>query len=353
MCRHFFILLIISISITDFAFAQDEDKIIFNIKYEGDVVGINQNSENHHGYLGYASMGIILDSEKLGLWNGTLLCVGGGNTHGMTPSFTYIGDFQIFDNIEGGDYTFLENLWIKHQNEKLFVKAGIQNLNDSIAVCDVSSDFINSSFGLTPVICNNCNAPTFPFNGLGIEIGYNFNEKWSALAAVFNNVVIDREKNEHNLNFDLSNGTISFLEVQYDNRVGNYLFGGFYNSDNYVGGFYAIVQHHIVQLKNRNIAVFGECSFTTNNDFHIAGGSAMNGVFSKKQRDSLGTSFTSIFFKDDGKTETAIEGYYKYEFIKNISVQPGIQYIINPNADCAKTAKDNAFVYMARMRMNL
>ena len=91
---------------------QRENPVSIEVSYSGDRMGNVAGGIKQGGtYLGYAQLGLLLDFEKMGAWKGEVLCIKGGNTHGGTPSETFIGDFQSAENIEAGNHTFLQELW--------------------------------------------------------------------------------------------------------------------------------------------------------------------------------------------------------------------------------------------------
>lgn len=80
-----------------------------------------------------------------------------------------MGDWQVFDNIEAGNHIFALNAWYSHTINKVTVKAGLQDVNDSYSACDAAGNMLNTSFGGNQVLLSAGNVPTMPCNGLGIN----------------------------------------------------------------------------------------------------------------------------------------------------------------------------------------
>ncbi|MGM0574045.1 MAG: carbohydrate porin, partial [Bacteroidota bacterium] len=92
------------------------------------------------------------------------------------------------------------------------------------------------------------------------------------------------------------------------------------------------------------------------NDFYMAYGLNYTGLFSGRDADMLGLAVAHSSLNDDvykgnpshyETCETAIECTYKYKTLKNITIQPNIQYIIHPGM---QSTYDNALVGLLRIQ---
>jgi porin len=102
-------------------------------------------------------------------------------------------------------------------------------------------------------------------------------------------------------------------------------------------GFYLIADQKIWQNRNSNssLNIFIQFAKSPQNinthDFYLGGGLNMFGVLDKSGNDALGIAFArSGFHNSIHNHETAIEVYYKTRINEHITIQPDIQYIINP-----------------------
>ena len=85
------------------------------------------------------------------------------------------------------------------------------------------------------------------------------------------------------------------------------------------------------------------------NNFNIGGGLNLYAPF-KRKNDVTGIAFTTAKFdKGIHKYETAIETFYIIQFTENISLQPDIQYVINPSGTDEKLK--NALVGFLRFTL--
>jgi len=121
------------------------------------------------------------------------------NTYGDNPTTDYVGDYQMFDNIESFpdtnnhiDFkngqlnyrTFIYNLYYQHFFKNGRILIGQYDLNMDFAFSNVGLNFINSSFGVQPTLTYNVPSfSTFPFTNLTTRIEYNLN-KYTVRAAI-------------------------------------------------------------------------------------------------------------------------------------------------------------------------
>lgn len=324
-----------------------ENSLNFNAEYTGDFLYNVGGLKNGGGYLGYAKMGMGAD-----LWKGASLYVGGGTTHGIVPTETLIGDYQVANNIEAGNYAFMEYLSLQQSFGKLSIKIGLQDMNENFASLDAAGEYVNSSFGIHPALSSNMSVAIFPITGLGAEIHYSINDSWHVQAAVYDGEMPSFEDNPYNLNWNVNKteGALFIGEAQYIMDNGIYELGGFYHSAEKKYGAYANVEQEVWNNGIRSVKPFAQVSFANgenqcDNYLHLAAGVNLEGVFSEEAKDMMGMAFTSAFLCDK-KTETAIEFFYQYEVADNFVIKPDIQYIVNPAG--MDYHVDNALVGMLR-----
>src|ERR1035437_3452005 len=89
------------------------DFLEFGFSYIGDNLNnLSGGVKTGSCYLGMASIKISFDTEKAGLWKGGHFCINAANTHGSSPSDALVGDFQVVSNIQAGNHTFIQELWL-------------------------------------------------------------------------------------------------------------------------------------------------------------------------------------------------------------------------------------------------
>ena len=354
-------LLLIAVLFLGINKAYSQERLNFNAEYAGDFLYNVGGLENGGGYLGYAKIG--MDAE---LWKGASLYVGGGTTHGITPSEMFIGDYQVVNNIEAGNHAFMEHLSLRQYFGKFSVKVGLQDMNENFAALDAAGEYLNSSFGIHPAISTNMSVAIFPLTGLGAELHYDINDNWHVQVAVYDGEIPSFEDNNpYNLNWRLNKdeGALFIGEGQYIRDNGTYQLGAFYHTAEKKYGFYVNAEQEVWNNETRSLKPFVQASFangilatqqlsnlTTQNYLHLAAGLNLEGVFSKESLDMAGLAFTSVFLLDK-KAETAIELFYQYQITDNLLIKPDVQYVVNPAG--LDIPVDNALVGTLRFVIGL
>lgn len=350
-----YLLCVLFIFLTYQKISAQDTIITVNASYIGDALyNMSGGIKTEGGYLGYAKIGLLFDTEKSHLWKGGSFYIGGANTHGISPSETIIGDYQVVDNIEAGNHTFIEYLWFQQNFGKFSVKVGFQDLNENFAVCDAAGHYINSSFGIHSTLSCNFTVPIFPITSLGMELHYNINKSWYVQLAVYDGDMPSFEDNNtYNTNWSLSkeDGALFIGEGQYFRGNGAYKIGGFYHSEAKSYGVFACFEQAAWENNRHKLTPFIQTGLIFNkkdvdNYLHIGGGLNLEGVFSKNDKDEVGVAFTSAVLSNNNDVETAIEMFYKYKITDNFMIQPDFQYVINPLGKEKKL--DNAFIGILR-----
>ncbi len=123
----------------------------------------------------------IVDTERMGWWDGGRIFVYGQNLAGKRLSTDYVGDTQLFSNLdstisdtERPSFTTIAEYWYEHFSleNRWRTKIGKQDANVDFALTDLGGEFIHSSFGVPP----NIPLPTFPSQALGIASFYDVTE---------------------------------------------------------------------------------------------------------------------------------------------------------------------------------
>ena len=332
-------------------FAQN-NSLNFNAEYTGDFLYNVGGLKNGGGYLGYAKIGMGAD-----LWQGASLYVGGGTTHGIVPTEMFIGDYQVVNNIEAGNYAFMEHLSLQQSFGRFSFKIGLQDMNENFASLDAAGEYVNSSFGIHPALSSNMSVAIFPLTGLGAEIHLDINDNWHLQAAVYDGEIPSFEDNQYNLNWKINEeeGALFIGETQYINENGTYEIGAFYHTSEKKYGVYANMEQEVWNNGTRNLKPFAQVSYANgemkcDNYFHLAAGLNLEGVFSKESNDMMGLAFTSVFLTDK-KAETAVELFYQYQVTDNFVIKPDVQYVVNPAG--MDFIVDNALVGMLRFAIAL
>jgi len=341
---------------------------VFEAAYVGDNVnnlsgGIKQGS----CYLGMANFRLLFDSEKAGLWKGGQFFINAANTHGAEPSANLVGDMQVASNIEAGDHTFIQELWFKQNFKHFEITVGLQDLNVEFAASDYGSLYLNSSFGILPVISANVPAPIFPLTSLGITAKWTFSDKTTWLLACYDGNPTDFDYNPYNLNWQFNSGDgiliVSEIQQKYkfnDNegtcKLGiynhNHLVDKQFNPEfpdslnNSIFGVYTYVDQVLWQKGVKELGFFAQLGYSPSsisfNNYYIGLGINYKGVCSKSGSDILGLAVAHESLYGELGKETTLELSYQYPLCDNIFIQPDFQYIINPSGKSSNLK--NAFL---------
>ena len=356
-----------------------ENPFHFEMSYIGDVYGNAAGGLKRGGsYMGMGNLKIGFDTEKARWWKGGSFFINGASIHGKSLSENFAGDLQVASNIDAGTHVYMHELWFRQDFEKCSFTLGLQDLNADFMVTENGGEFINSSFGVPPVVSGNIPVPIFPLTGLGVSAIWNINYRFTLQAAVFDGCQKSFEHNPYNLqwNFCKDDGVFAVTEFHGKFNIkelgGTYKLGGYYHSglnefdeetrtvntvfkNNY--GFYLIADQTVFERESQKLDLFTQIAFTPkkgneNEHNHYVGfGANLFGIFSKEKNDALGFAVAYVGLQTSAhKHETALELYYKWQFNKNFTIQPDIQYIINPSGMGEKLP--DALLGILRLRVN-
>ena len=315
--------------------AQDSTKTFVPIvNYTADVV-VNTRGGFKTGalVLGYGEAGLEINPWQNGQFNFTI-----ATTHGGVPSDELVGDWQLFDNIEAGTYIFALNAWYRHTFNKVTVKAGLQDANDSYSTSDAASNMLNTSFGGNQVLLSAGNIPTMPNNGLGINVEWNVSNTLTWQAGVFDGFLIALDDdNKFNLKHKLSSSTGYVFVTEAAVNPNDALLlkvGAFYHTGLENNGYYASCEKSFQMQGNRAINAFVTGGYAPRAYDDVANasitcGATLTSVFNKNGADALSAGLASVHI-DGYKWETALELNYLYQINDHFYASPDLQWIINP-----------------------
>lgn len=299
-----------------------------------------------------------LETQHAGLWRGGQLFVNMAAINGKSPSENLTGDFQVISNIDGGNHLFLQECWYKQTFRKTEITIGLQDMNIEFAGNSTGSLFINSSFGIPPVISNNIPAPLFPLTAPGITIKTALNNNINLLAAVYDGCPTAFEQNTFNLRWHLQpeDGKLFVSEFQFStnfkNLPGNIKTGYYYHTglteaqpdsginirkshQNY--GLYLISDLTILKSKtsHRTLNFFYQLATSTSSvnahNSYTGAGFTFSGFSRRKPEDAVGIAIANAGFSaHNKKSETTIESFYIKYITPRLFIQADLQYIIHP-----------------------
>lgn len=361
-----------------------EQKYSLEVALTQDAVSnMNGGIKRGQAFLGLIDLGFTIDTEKLNLWENGNFHLQIQNTYGQTPTKSLVGDIQVFSNIENGTYTYLYQLWYKHQKENFSFILGKHDMNEEFFTSELAGEYINSSFGIMPTASINVPVSIFPYTTLGLAGSYKFNETFEARGGIYNGLPgkITHSNFGTDLNLKKQNGLLYVGELHFhdifQNNRGTYKMGVFHHSGRFdndinndkpqkgVSGLYFIADQMIFttdKLNEQGLGTMLQAGYSPNkhsiSDYYLAFGLNYFGVFQGNQKDMLGIAIAHASMNNSSPSqeeseyascETAFEMIYKLQILNNLSIQPNIQYILHPGM---KKTRGNALVGLLRIQWN-
>lgn len=323
-----------------------------------------------------------IDMNKLAGADGLSLNLSGLGIQGGT-FMQNTGAMQGISNIAGVNHWKLYEAWIEQNflNEDLSILIGLYDLNSEFDVRESSGIFINPSFGIGFDFAQSGeNGPSiFPYASLALRINYNLSESFKILTAVFDGVPgsLDDEKG-FQVQWNKDEGAMLSTELiffpstrEFGQNYSKYLIGLWYytsdfenlsNNKNEKGNFGIYVSgEQFVYAENlsqtQGLALFGRFGIANGkfnqSDFSILGGINYTGLIPERDADVFGLAFTTIHLAEEYKEitrvekifETILELTYSFKLLDWLTLQPDLQYVINPIF-----AQESSYAFTAGLR---
>lgn len=275
------------------------------------------------------------------------------------PSVNYIGDAQVASNISASDATRVYQFWYR-QDLPWFpvrVRLGIIDLNLHFDVTESAGTLINSSFGFTPAITANAPAiSTYPKPGYGAMALWAHGDS-AVRFGIFQGDSLKRTTVFHGGQTVI--GEWQHLGVgprqhPYTLKVGAWQCdcgsGAPGGGQLKLWGGYSSVQVSMAKRAGAPVSVFAHLAFSPSGDsispLAEAVGVYLPAPFDARPRDALSVGITRQDLRDL-PAETSYEATYVATLVDDVSLQPDLQYIVNPSG-----LYDNAWVFMLRFNFN-
>lgn len=135
-------------------------------------------------YQGLFSLELALETAAAGWWENGLFFVQLQERHGRGLSERYVGDYQVFSNIDHDrDFAQVSEVWYRHEmfDGRFWIKAGKQEANSDFAANEYGLEFLHSSPGVGP----NIPLPTYPDQDWGVVFGLEEPESCGVRLGIF------------------------------------------------------------------------------------------------------------------------------------------------------------------------
>jgi porin len=314
-----------------------------------------------------------VDGEKaLGL-TGSTFHVYFLNNMGGKPN-VLVGTNAGIDNIETATHAFkLYEAWYQQNflGDRVSVLAGLHDLNSEFYVTDTSGLFLNPTYGIgTEMAATGDNGPSiFPNTSLALRIAVKPTDITYVQAAIYDGVPqqSNNQRGTH-VNFDDKDGALWVAETGvHDKDIGHFGVGVWkYTAkrpDQLTGdmthskGVYMLADKSIYNDGGRDISAFGRVGLTAGDIEQFKSswslGAVGTGFIASRPEGQVGLAVSAAINSDKyrtanapvDKTETQVELTYADKLTPWLSVQPDIQYTVNPGTD---PTLDNAWTVGVR-----
>lgn len=354
--------------------------------YNFETTIISEGTNNFSGGLskgsnfnGRASVSLGMNLEVAKLWKGGFLFAQGFAAYGGTPSAGQIGDIQPISRIETTDRISLFELWYSHKIGKAEVLVGQHDMNSAFGVNTLSGALINTSFGIFPSIALQTPLSIYPSAATAAKLKIAMGKGFVWQGALYDGKPLSQEENPHSVKRDwnLVDKLFSISEIAYTpetekEQKSHYKLGAFYHQAGGISlldstsaektmGVYGTLEQHLISRETLHLAAFMQGGGTSGNqnltDLYLSTGLAIKGLvpaFSDAL--TFGLVYSSINNRLVAQQAGALANYrallelsYQAKLNKHFSIQPDIQYIINPGAQANST---NVFAGLLRLSIH-
>lgn len=334
-------------------------------------------------YLDNLDVSVGVDLEDALNIPGTSFYASGLYNNDNSLSAELVGDAQVVSSIDATNAWRLYEAWVEHHwaRGRTSVKAGLYDLNSEFDVNETGGLFVNSSHGTGAELGQTgANGPSiFPVTGLAARLQWRPVKKVWFRGAVLEATPGDPDRPRNTvIDFDDHEGVLSIFEGEWAPSEKLRMIAGYWRYsrafDHLVytdsdsdplqtdgnDGAYALIEgtlfaHH--GAPDRGLAGFVRAGFAEEdiNPFsaYLGAGLVYTGAFSTRPDDQAGLAVAVARNGDaslealrragvtPARNETNAELTYRFALADWLSVQPDVQYIVNPGTD---QSVDDAFV---------
>ncbi|MCD6707371.1 MAG: carbohydrate porin [Thiobacillus sp.] len=362
-----------------------DNGIAFGFLYRADVIS-NVSGGLKEGTTALGNLDVKFDFNLGALigWDGVSVGLHGIASHGGKPNANLVGSSQGVDNIEvDTNAAKLFQAWIQKRflNEKLSALFGLYDLNSEFYVSHSTGIFLHPSPGIGSELAQTgLNGPSvFPTSSVGLRVGYLLTPETYVQAVVLDGVPGDPDnpRGTH-IQFNDGDGALRVVEAGY--IPGKAKDGEQALADKYAVGAWSYTTRFadlvdvdgtgdpLMRKGNKGFYVLAERTLhrgTRNPDSHADGfirygranadfnqfssyfqtGLVLSGMVAGRGEDQFAVSYSTARTGDKHRLAASIAGAeatshesvweatYRARMAPWLSVQPNIQYVINPGAD--------------------
>jgi porin len=281
-------------------------------------------------YLGNVDAFVILDTAKLGWWQGGRFFVYAQSSHssGISRSLNL---FMPVSNLDAEPFTQLSEFWLEQQvGERLTLRLGKQDANGDFAGPRFSGNFVNSSFGVLP----GSPIPSFPAPALGAAVLAQPTSWLEIDAGVYEGNPEVESFGESAFEDDSGVFAIGALVLRHEAGrpdAGALSVGGWTHTEPDRSGMYGVYDLLVHVNPNdpddpRSFQAFVRANWTTDEDdgeigFYTGGGVTAHGFLGRNN--TIGVGFGYV--ETDAEHEAFVELFYKWRPVPWLTVEPDVQ----------------------------
>ncbi len=352
------------------------------------------------GHSGSISDGLFdiafdMDLERVThFWQDAVFHLNVLDIYGSSLSGRYVGDFSNTSNLAGFNTFRLQEMWIQQNlwTKRISLRAGMLAADTEFFASQGASLFLNGTFGAFTLIgANFNNAPVYPVAAPAVRLDFAPVSFLDFKAGVYAPNE-DAENNTHGTDFSINkqDGALIALEASYlvnqspNDRglIGSYRIGTFIQQGDYTTWgsqaanaldpskplrsgtnwmIYGVADQELFKNGQYTVEAFVRAGFASPSysfvDNYLEGGFNFTGFVPNRILDVAGIAFArsgiSKQFSQSqveqgsprSSSESIIEATYKIQIAPWGSLQPDLQYVINPSGVAGSR---NAFVFGIR-----
>lgn len=318
-------------------------------------------------YLDNLDVTLTIDTERAIGWRGATLFVYGLYNNGRSLTGDLVGDTQGVTNIETGVRAArLYEAWVEQRLGRASIKFGLYDLNSEFDEHVTGSLFLNSTHGLGPDLSQSgLNGPSvFPVTSLALRADYQVDERLRVRAAILDAVPGDPSRpGRTTIRLGGGEGALLIGEVQYLTGSSRAILGYWRYTARFgpVGpaipaapqrgndGLYMMVEQRLSRIGmegERGLAGWLRLGFADERfnpiGHNLSGGLVYTGPSAARSEDQFGIAVSRAQFgapyraamaaagTPATRSEMGIELSYRAVLAPWLSIQPDLQYIINP-----------------------
>jgi len=296
-----------------------------------------------------AQAGVTLDSAPLGLWKGGRLHGSVVHIESSRPSRDYVGDLQVASNLEAPAADRVYQLWYRQRLSRCWqARAGLIDLNQSLAVTPQAGLFLNASFGITPSIAANVPTSLYPKPGLGLVARRRGPAGAGLRLGLFQGQPGHRQT-------PFGHGVMAIAEqAQGRWKLGGWVYRGHgRDRPRHDWGAYAIVHDAWRDGGPGRIEGFLQLGASPARvnvvPYYLGAGLVWRGPLAGRPRDRFGLGVARAWVRDrPAPAETAWEVTYAVRVGHHVYLQPDLQYVAHP---AGRTPASDATVAFLRLHL--